>query len=57
MKEFTEDDMRILKKHFDADPRLQVLWEKASEFQNARGDIRHAEDVTYFTAILLEQEK
>jgi hypothetical protein len=57
MKGFTVQEMRVLKKHFDDDPRLKALWEKASPYQYARGDGRHTENVTYFTAKLLEHEK
>ena len=57
MKGFTEEEMIVLKKHLDADPRLIALWEKASAYRNARADGRHNENVIYFTAKLLEHEK
>ncbi len=57
MKGFTKEEMKMLKKHFDADPRLKALWEKSFAFQHARGDGRHAENVIYFTAKLLEHGK
>lgn len=57
MKGFIKEEMKVLKKHFNADSRLKTLWEKASPYQYARGDGRHTENVTYFTAKLLEHEK
>ncbi len=57
MKGFTKEEMKVLKKHFDADPRLEILWEKALVFQDVRGDGRHTENVIYFSAKLLEHDK
>jgi HD superfamily phosphohydrolase YqeK len=57
MKGFTEEEIKVLKKHFDADQRLKVLWEKASAYRNVRADGRHIENVAYFAAKLLEHEK
>lgn len=57
MKGFTKEEKKVLKKHFDADPRLETLWEKALAYQDVRGDGRHVENVLYFTAKLLEHEE
>jgi hypothetical protein len=57
MKGFTKEEMKVLKKHFDADSRLKTLWEKSLPYQDVRGDGRHAENVVYFTAKLIEHEK
>jgi HD superfamily phosphodiesterase len=57
MQGFTKEEMKILKKHFDADSRLKTLWEKSLPYQDVRGDGRHAENVVYFTAKLIEHEK